>query len=233
MHYLIMKRAKKTRQAPGRPVASPNRDTRAMLLSAATELFGERGVAATTFANIAERAGLTPAMLHYHFKDRDQLLDAVVEERLAPLVAYVWDPVRPGDQPADIVRGVVGRMLDRIELMPWVPPTWMREVLNEGGLLRSRLLGRLPIEKIHALAHAIAQGQSRDELNRDVDPLLAVFSVLGMVMMLSSTVNFWAETFRRERPSREVLQRHITGLLLDGLCHSGTGPTTPMHRKSS
>jgi len=221
------------RQAPGRPAASANRDTRAMLLSAATELFGERGVAATTFANIAERAGLTPAMLHYHFKDRDQLLDAVVEERLAPLVAYVWDPVQPGDQPADIVRGVVARMLDRIELMPWVPPTWMREVLNEGGLLRRRLLGHLPTGKIHALAHAIAQGQGRNELNREVDPLLAVFSVLGMVMMLSSTVNFWAETFQRERPNREVLQRHITALLLDGLCHSRTEPTTSTHRKNS
>ena len=89
---------------------------------------------------IAERAHLTPAMLHYYFKDRNQLLDAVVVERLAPLITGVWGPVKEGEAPAEIVRGVVERMLAGIEKMPWVPSTWMREVLNEGGLLRTRVL---------------------------------------------------------------------------------------------
>ena len=69
---------------PGRPAASLDRDARELLLTAATELFAEQGVAATDLRTIAKRAGLTPAMLHYYFKDREQLLDVVVEERLCP-----------------------------------------------------------------------------------------------------------------------------------------------------
>ena len=59
---------------PGRPTASRERNARDLLLTAAAELFSQQGVAATTFAMIAQRAGLTPAMLHYYFKDREELL---------------------------------------------------------------------------------------------------------------------------------------------------------------
>src|SRR5690348_1093943 len=99
-------------RTPGRPVASPDRDVRELLLTAATELFATHGVAGTTFATIARRAGLTPAMLHYYFKDRDELLDCVVEERLCPLLAFVWGPVEAGGDPAENIRGLVHRLLE-------------------------------------------------------------------------------------------------------------------------
>ncbi|WZB75538.1 TetR/AcrR family transcriptional regulator [Achromobacter insuavis] len=63
---------------------------RDQLLDIATDLFATQGVAATRLAHIAERAGFTSAMLHYYFKSRDQLLDAVVLERVVPVIGYVW-----------------------------------------------------------------------------------------------------------------------------------------------
>ena len=148
---------------PGRPVASLNRDARELLLTAATELFAEQGVAATTFATIAKRAGLTPAMLHYYFKDREQLLDSVVEERLYPLLAYVWGPVEKAGDGADLVQGIARRLLEGIEQMPWVPSMWIREILNEGGLLRDRMLRRLPYAKIRIVSEADRPGASQPQ----------------------------------------------------------------------
>jgi TetR/AcrR family transcriptional regulator len=207
------------------------RDARDLLLTAATELFAVQGVAATTFSMIAKRAGLTPAMLHYYFKDRDELLDVVVEERLLRIISRVWDPVLPGASPADTIRGVVQRLLDGIEEMPWVPSTWMREILNEGGLLRERMLRRLPYDKVRLLGSAIAQGQASGSLNPELDPLLMVFSTLGLVMFHMATINFWAETFHRHPLGRRAVQRHIVGLVLDGLCHIQTFKTTTVNRK--
>src|SRR5512135_1986598 len=66
--------------------------TREQLLDAATTLFAERGIAATTVAQIAAQVGVTSAMVHYYFKTRDQLLDAVVDERIMRFTAAVWDP---------------------------------------------------------------------------------------------------------------------------------------------
>jgi TetR/AcrR family transcriptional regulator len=205
---------------PGRPVTNPDRDARELLLTAATELFAEHGVAATSFTTIAKRAKLTPAMMHYYFDDRDQLMNAVVEERLLPVIAYVWDPVKPGDDPADMIRGVVQRLVSGIGRAPWVPSTWMREILNEGGLLRGKVLRRIPVDKVRMVGEAIRSGQARQALNPDLDPLLVVFSALGLVMLHMATIKVWAEIFHRPALNAEAMRRHITGLLLDGLRHT-------------
>jgi AcrR family transcriptional regulator len=202
---------------PGRPAASLERDARDLLLAAATDLFAVHGVAATTFAMIAKRAGLTPAMVHYYFIDRGQLLDAVVEERIAPLIVSVWGPVNASDAPAEIIRGVVERMLAGIEQMLWIPSTWMREVLNEGGLLRSRVFLHLPFNKLKLLGKSVAGGQARKAINPNLDPGLIVFSTIGLVMLHVATVRFWAEIFESKPPNIEALRLHITGLLLNGL----------------
>ena len=204
-------------RSAGRPAAHPDRDTRALLLTAATELFAEQGVAATTFSTIARRAGLTPAMVHYYFAEREQLIDAVVDERLVPLINYVWEPVLPGGDPAEMLAGVVHRLLLQIEKAPWVPSTWMREILNEGGLLRERMLRRLPRDKVRLVGEVIAKGQRLHTVNADLVPLLVAFSALGLVMLHMATIRVWGEIFERPPLDTKNIEHHITGLLLHGL----------------
>jgi AcrR family transcriptional regulator len=55
------------------------RSTRAQLLSAATELLGERGYAATSMRAVAERAGVQLSLVHYHFGSKQRLLGAVLD----------------------------------------------------------------------------------------------------------------------------------------------------------
>lgn len=207
---------KKSTRRAGRPVTRPGRDARELLLTAATELFAGHGVAATTFAMIAQKAGLTPAMMHYYFKNRDALLDAVVDERLAPLLASVWGPVQPAAA-AEMLRGVVERLLAGIERNPWVPSTWMREILNDEGLLRSRVVRRLPFEKVRLVGRAMVRGQQSGSVYAGIDPILIVFSAIGLAMLHMATLNFFAETFDRPVPGKDAICRHITGLLLHGV----------------
>src|SRR5579863_1262166 len=70
---------------PPAPVApdSPVSATRARILDAALELFSEHGFDGTTLQQIADRLGFTKAALYYHFRSKDDLLEAL----LAPAVA--------------------------------------------------------------------------------------------------------------------------------------------------
>jgi len=205
------------KRSPGRPPARSDAGARNLLLAAATELFAERGVAATSFAVIAKRAGLTPAMMHYYFRDRDHLLDVVVEEKIGPLIASVWEPVTAGIAPPALLTGIVERLLAGIERNPWVPSTWMREVLSERGLLRNRVVRHLPLDKVQIFSKAIAREQRRGKFNADIDPVLIVFSTLGLIMLHSATARFFAAVFHRRVPAGDELQRHIAALLLHGL----------------
>jgi AcrR family transcriptional regulator len=54
--------------------------TRAALLAAAKELFGDQGYAATSTEEIVARAGVTKGALYHHFSDKESLFRAVFEQ---------------------------------------------------------------------------------------------------------------------------------------------------------
>ena len=58
---------------------------RAVILNAAERLFATQGFAATRLEDVAEEVGLTRAALFYHFRDKQQLYDAMIIEAFAPL----------------------------------------------------------------------------------------------------------------------------------------------------
>jgi AcrR family transcriptional regulator len=68
------------------PRKAEQRDaTRAALLAAARQLFTERGYAATSTAEIVERAGVTRGALYHHFPAKYDLFRAVFEQLEAEL----------------------------------------------------------------------------------------------------------------------------------------------------
>lgn len=60
--------------------ASKATQTRASLVAAARSLFGEKGYAATSVEEIVRTAGVTKGALYHHFRDKDDLFRAVVED---------------------------------------------------------------------------------------------------------------------------------------------------------
>jgi TetR/AcrR family transcriptional regulator, transcriptional repressor for nem operon len=57
-------------------------DTRQQIVDAANRLFYEQGYEHTSFASIAAAVGISRGNFYYHFKAKDQILDAVIEARL-------------------------------------------------------------------------------------------------------------------------------------------------------
>ena len=55
-------------------------ETRDALITAARELFGQQGYAATSTEEIVERAGVTKGALYHHFSDKENLFRAVFEQ---------------------------------------------------------------------------------------------------------------------------------------------------------
>jgi AcrR family transcriptional regulator len=79
-------------------------DTRRLIVEAADRLFYERGFEATSFADIAAAVGLSRGNFYYHFKAKDEILDAVIELRLenTRLLLDAWE--KDADAPAERIR---------------------------------------------------------------------------------------------------------------------------------
>lgn len=55
-------------------------ETKARILAATDQLFGELGFDATTTRDIADRSGVNKALIHYHFGSKDELLVALLDD---------------------------------------------------------------------------------------------------------------------------------------------------------
>lgn len=177
-------------------------------------MFAEHGVAGTTLAGIAARAGVTPAMVHYYFSNRGRLLDAVAQERLREIVTGVWSPVVETAEVVPMLRGLVQRILKATEVHPWLPSLWLREVVSEGGQLRERLMRILPFEYVRHLIGAVASAQRRGEVSPQLEPRLVLLSVLGLTFLPLATMRLWQGLPMLQGVDREDVARHAEALLV-------------------
>jgi TetR/AcrR family transcriptional regulator len=200
-----------THRRPGRPTGRADR--RSLLLDAALTLFAQQGVQNTTLRNIADYVGLTAAMAHYYFHSREQLLDALVEERLLPLAIRINEAFdEHGRNPEAMVSAFVRRLLEAAEECPSLPPLWVREMLSEGGTLKGRLLKRLE-EAGREKADRRLEGWGREGLFAgDVEPTLVFTSIVALTLL--PLAEGWCAT---APVTRDRLERHVNALLSGGL----------------
>lgn len=204
---------------PGRPSGGlAGAEQRARLIEAALALFARQGIQDTSLAAIAREAGVTPAMVHYYFKTRDQLIDVLIDERFVPLRATMGGifEAHP-DDPVAALTLLTERFVEVGERHPWFAPLWVREVLSEGGLLRQRMHERFGQAHQRAAHAAIARWQREGRLNPALEPSLLFQSLLGLTLLPLATSRLWRnDPARRELGPREIA-RHAVALITQGI----------------
>lgn len=163
------------RRRPGRPRGAKPGDTRARILAAATEEFGERGYEAASMRAIARRAGVDPALVHHYFDDKQALVTEVVEVPLHPdrLVAAAVDG--PLDDLGErLVRAVVTAW-DSAAVRPAAVAA-LRSAIGQGPV--SRMLREyLRREIMHRIAKRL------DVADAELRAELAATQLVGVIMV--------------------------------------------------
>lgn len=212
-----MRNPRPTSRRPGRPRGNAP-DQRERLLDAALRAYVAQGISATSLRDVAAEAGVTPALLGYYFGGKDALLQAVMDERLLPLVAGVGHGLQQAeDNAAALVAGLVHGLHAAVARYPWLPGLWVREVLSEGGALRELMLERIAPQVPQLLATRLAAIQARGGLNPDLDPRLLVVSLIGLTLFPLAAEPVWRRLFDAADIDHAALIKHTFALLDRGL----------------
>jgi len=151
--------ARKTGRRPGNP------DTRAAILLAAREAFGESGFDGASIRAIATSAGVDPALVHHYFGTKEQLFMEAVQV-----------PIDPRDFVPEILsgdHGDIGVRLVRVFLRVWDSPAsaaaaaLMRSAMNNDWtlrLLREFLVTQILRRLVNHLGHEPTEGALRASL---------------------------------------------------------------------
>lgn len=106
-----MAKTSEARKPPGR--AERAQATRQALLTAARQLFTEKGFAATPTEEIINRAGASRGALYHHFRDKTDLFRAVFEEIEQELSDHIATAASRGRTPIGQIRRGIDAFLDR------------------------------------------------------------------------------------------------------------------------
>lgn len=161
-------------------LSEKQRNKRAAIIEAATDLFTNGGYETTTIAHVAKKAGVAVGTVYLYFKNKQEILYAVKygwEEDLVQLLS------QPGlnDIPYQyrfrpVIKGcfeVCAKNAERIQLLG-LPPQVIGEIHEANGILKT---SPTLIKTIEALIRqAIADG-----VFRPVDPYIAAVISYGMV----------------------------------------------------
>ncbi len=95
--------------------ADESSSRRSEIISAAEELFLERGIATTTIIDIAQRVGVTRTTLYRYFEGRDELAFEVAGRTIAKLVTKALEAVPAGAEPVEAARAALVSLITQFE----------------------------------------------------------------------------------------------------------------------
>jgi AcrR family transcriptional regulator len=158
-------------------------DTRQRLLDAAADVFAERGYEGATLADIARRAGFTTGAIYSRFRDKAELLLAVVERILASLQDAAVEAATGSDLGA-----LASRFTD-------AESGAMRALVLEAHVAARRnpavgeVLRRFQSERLDALTRAVKEAQVAGDVDASVDAnaVATLFMAIPLGLVLLDT----------------------------------------------
>ena len=88
-----------------------DKTTRDRIVEAADRLFYQRGFEHTSFSDIADTVQISRGNFYYHFKSKDEILDAVINMRLANTQKMLDQWEIEGKQPPDRIRSFINILI--------------------------------------------------------------------------------------------------------------------------
>src|ERR1700748_884691 len=98
-----------------------NGDTEQRILDAAHEVFVRRGTAGARMQEIAAEAGVNQALLHYYFRNKEQLAHAAFERAPRGFMPAVVQVIASDGELEDKVRRVIDLELSHLSRAPYLP----------------------------------------------------------------------------------------------------------------
>ncbi|MFE4394368.1 MULTISPECIES: TetR/AcrR family transcriptional regulator [Streptomycetaceae] len=154
-------------------------ESRQRILDAAVEIAGERGYEGTSIAAVSTKCGLPASSIYWHFKDKDDLIAAVIERSFATWLAAVE---LPGEE--------AGTPLERVTAMA---VSVAKSLIDAPDFLRFGLMlalerrpteprGRTVFLQVREIAGAKIAEMARElvpDLDEDSVRLLTTYAVAG------------------------------------------------------
>jgi len=137
--------------------------TESNILNAAKEIFERKGMAAARMQEIADEAGINKAMLHYYYRSKQLLFEAVFKKAFSTLAPQLNDIINADNSLFDKIKNFTHNYITFIIKHPYLPNFIIQELNRNPEFIEKQLSNKLPnIEKFrNQIENAVKDGHIR------------------------------------------------------------------------
>jgi len=196
--------------------------TELKILNAAAQIFLEKGHDGARMQEIARKAGINKALLHYYFRSKEKLFQAVFQKELQAFFLEILRSIPESNEVEVFLRSFVRNYIQRLSRHPLLLRFILWEIQQGGRNFQEvsrKIMEELRMDKFPLLQKVEDLIQS--EQMQPVDPIQFVFNLIGMCVFpflarplietLFPTVKILSPKFLSDR------EQAIVDLILNGV----------------
>jgi TetR/AcrR family transcriptional regulator len=153
---------KKKIPTPPQPALADG-DAEQRILDAAHKVFIRRGTAGARMQEIADEAGVNKALLHYYFRNKSRLADAIFQRVAGAVFGRIVLVVRGQSALDDKVRNIIAIYLEQLSRSPYAPGYILAELNQDPER------GRQLVQMISGLRDGVAPAVVIEALQAQID----------------------------------------------------------------
>jgi TetR/AcrR family fatty acid metabolism transcriptional regulator len=198
------------------------RDKRNLILESAIRVFARTGYHRSRVSDIAREAGIAYGLVYHYFKNKEEILNTIFEERWSGFLEAVEGVADSSTSTEDKLVSIAALVLNAYRLRPeWVKVLVLEIQRSERFAEPSQLraVGRL----FQAVERLLRSGQAAGELRAELDPEVASYLFVGglEIVITARVLDVIRIDEGQEQEYYQKVARTLVDIFLHGLAREG------------
>ena len=188
-------------------------DKRSLITEAAVDVFAEKGFRQARVSDIARKAGVADGTIYLYFKNKEDILLSIFEEKMDLLLARLGEALEGAETPEERIRRFASFHFEQVRTNRAAA-----EVLQVELRLSNKFLKEYRPEKLWAylgvFGQIVREGQEKGNFRTDIDPFVAMWSFFGAMDELAMQ---WVLSRKTDRFSLDAAAEQVAGIFIRGM----------------
>lgn len=199
-------------------------DKRTLITEAAVEVFAEKGFHQARISDIAKRAGVADGTIYLYFKNKDDLLLSVFEEKMDYMLEGLGEALSNVEDPIEQVARFARFHFEQVRTHRSAA-----EVLQVELRLSNKFLKEYRPEKLWAYLSVFGQiirdGQAKGVFRKNLDPFVNMWAFFGALdeLAMQWVLSKNNERFNLEEAAEQVAEVFVRGMSIHHPADRATG----------
>ncbi|NOY24943.1 MAG: TetR/AcrR family transcriptional regulator [Oligoflexia bacterium] len=188
-------------------------EKRDRIIDAAVAVFADKGYRRARISDVARRAGVADGTIYLYFKNKEDLLLVIFEEKMDLLLRKLQSALDAQQDPLGRIRAYAHHHFEAIQEYPDLAQVFQVELRQSHRFLREYRPEKL-WQYLNVFGDLVRDGQQQGAVRAEVDPFLAQWAFFGALDEISIQ---WVLARKRERFNLEQAAEQVVELFLRGM----------------